>query len=160
MSYTKNSHEEEEQEEEEQEEEEEEEIDYNDMPFDSISDKCKALVLKVKLQLYDSVIFEPDLQSKEAQNTALVEKYRMYLINLLKLCTILPYQTNTEEELQKKIMDFPSDTKDSISDLLHFIITFFQSNQYVDTVPYPDYFEAEFRIYPFVRIHDKNNEIE
>jgi hypothetical protein len=155
MSYTENSHKEEE------EEEEEEEIDYNDMPFDSISDKCKEFVLKVKLQLYDSVIYEPDLESNEAQNTALVEKYRMYLIKLLKLCKILPYQTNTEEELQEKIMDFPSDTKDSISDLLHFIITFFQSNQYVDTVPYPDYFEAEFRIYPFVRKPTKkNNEIE
>ena len=144
---------------EEEEEEEEEEYD-NDMPFDSISGDCKRLVLQVKLRLYDSVIFEPDLQSKKAQNSTLVDKYSMYLIKLLGLCKNLPYQMNTEEELQKKIMDFPFEARDSISELLHYIITFFRINQYVDTVPYPDYFEAEFRIYPFVRTRDKNNEIE
>jgi hypothetical protein len=135
----------------EEEDEDEDEDDYNEMPLEPISEECNDLVMEVKHQLYNNIIFKPDLKSKDAQNIALVDNYRMHLINLNKLCKIVQIRTLSEEELQKKIMDFPVDVKPKISELLHYISNFFHTNEYVDTIPYPDYFDIHFRIHPFLQ---------
>lgn len=133
-----------------QEEEEEDEY-YNDTPFESVSEECKDIVLKVKRQLYKSIIYGPDLQSKEAQNNALIIIYSTKLRDIYVICEEILNQTNTEEKLQEKIMKFPPETRDAISKLIHYIDKFFRTNQLVETIPYIDYLHVHFRIYPFLQ---------
>jgi hypothetical protein len=136
---------------EEEEEEEEEEEDYNDMPFESVSPDWKRLVLEVKNTIYNNVIFEPELESDEAQNIALVDTYRTHLIELNKLCKNVPNQINTKEEIQKRLVMFPMGSHDIIGELIHGVDTLFRKNQYVDTIPYTDYLDVHLRIYPFLK---------
>ena len=137
-----------------EEEEEEDEDDYNDIPIKPISEEANNLVMEVKHQLYNNIIFEPDLDSEDAQNIALVDNYRIHLINLNKLCKIVQIRTPSEEELQEKIIDFPTDIKPKIIELLHYIANFYNTNEYVDTIPYSDYFDIHFRIHPFLQTNE------
>ena len=136
---------------EEEEEEEEEEEDYNDMSFESVSSEWKRLVLDVKNTIYNNVIFGPELESDEAQNIALVDTYRTHLIELNKLCKVIPNRTNTKEQIQKKLLTFPMGTHDIIGELVRAVDTLFRKNQYVDTIPYTDYLDVHLRIYPFLK---------
>jgi type IV secretory pathway VirB6-like protein len=135
-----------------QEEEEEEEDDiYNDTPFEEISSECKKLVLQVKRVLYTSIIFGPDLKSKEAQSNELLLIYLKKMMKLYEICMTVENETITEDILQKKLMTFPMETRDIISQLVNWITIFFSKNQYVDTIPYIDYLDIHFRKHPLLQ---------
>jgi hypothetical protein len=135
-----------------EEEEEKEENDmYNDTPFEQISSDCKKLVLQVKRELYTTIIFGPELKSKEAQSNELLLMYLKKMMNLYQICITIENQTITEEKLQKQLLSFPYQTRPMISELVHWISAFFRKNQYVDTIPYTDYLDVHFRKHPLLQ---------
>ena len=135
----------------EEEEEEEEEEEYNDVPFEPVSPECKKLVIQVKRQLYNSIIFGPELQSKEAQSNELLLTYLTKIMKLYQICRSIQNETMIEDTLQKQLMIFPIETRDIIHQLVNWITAFFHKNQYVDTIPYIDYLDVHFHIYPLLQ---------
>jgi hypothetical protein len=135
----------------EEEEEKEEDDIYNDVPFKDISPDCKKLVLEVKRKLYNSIIFGPDLKSKDAQNNDLLLIYLKMMMKLYQICIVNQNQTVKEDKLQKQLLVFPMETRDIIFQLVNWESNFFRTNQYVDTIPYTDYFDIHFRKHPLLQ---------
>jgi len=131
--------------------EEEEEEEYNDMPFEPVSPECKRLVLQVKHQLYQCIIFGPTLESKRAQSNDLLLMYLKKIMKLSQLCKSVQMQTMAEDVIQKKLLTFPIQVRDIIHQLLNWITVFFHKNQYVDTIPYIDYLDVHFHTYPLLQ---------
>jgi hypothetical protein len=135
----------------EEEEEKEEEDMYNNTPFEDISSDCKKLVLQTKRELYNTIIFGPELKSKEAQSNELLLVYLKKMMKLYQICMTIQNETITEEKLQKQLMSFPYQTRPMISELVNWMIVFFRKNQYVDTIPYIDYLDVHFRKHPLLQ---------
>jgi hypothetical protein len=135
----------------EEEEEKEEDDMYNDTPFKQISSDCKKLVLQVKRELYTTIIFGPELKSKEAQSNELLLMYLKKMMKLYQICMTIQNETITDEKLQNQLMTFPYQTRPMISELVNWIIVFFRKNQYVDTIPYIDYLDVHFRKHPLLQ---------
>ena len=124
---------------------------YNDTPFEQISSECKKLVLQVKRELYNSIIFGPELNSKEAQSNELLLTYLKKMMKLYQICMTVQDQTITEDKLESKLIIFPLQTRPMISELVHWMIIFFHKNQYVDTLPYIDYLDIHFLKHPLLQ---------
>lgn len=123
----------------------------NDAPFADIQPTFKNLVLMTKVQLYDCIVKGPPITSEKAQDNQLLIDYFKKLNNLYQLCDGVSTNALSTTQIAKKVSTFPLQTQESIKQLLNWLTDFFNKNEYVDTIPYSDYLEIQFRRYPFLQ---------
>jgi hypothetical protein len=131
--------------------EEEEEIINNETAFDDIQPTFKELVLNTKRQLYDCIIKGPSIDSIAAQDNRLLIEYLTKLNLVYQLCKVLNTSDVSPAKIEKKISSFPMETRDIIKQLMAWLISFSNKNEYVDMIPYNDYLEVQLIRHPFVQ---------
>lgn len=115
----------------------------NDTPFSKIDDNFKNALLNAKKSLYNSIIFEPDIGTDEAQSIKLINEYLKNLNELYKLAL------SAKKGIVPKDLDlFPYNSRESIGIALNVISMFFKNNS--DTTQYDDFISNCYKDYQFI----------
>ena len=115
----------------------------NDTPLSKIDDNFKNALLTAKKNLYDSIIFAPDVGTHDAQSMELVNQYLKSLNELYKLAL------SAKKGMVHKDLDlFPYNSRESIGIALNVISMFFKNNS--DTVQYDDFISNCYKDYQFI----------
>jgi hypothetical protein len=123
----------------------------NDAAFAEVQSTFKDLVRTAKIQLYECIVKRPPITSEKAQDNQLLIDYLTKLNLLYQLCDGVNTSTLSATKVEKKLSTFPLQTQETIKLLLRWLTDFFNKNQYVDTIPYSDYLDVQFRRYPFLQ---------
>lgn len=124
----------------------------NDVPPLHVNDDFRVKVLDVKHSLYNNIVLSPELGTKEAQDSKVLNEYldkinRVYILSLDAQLKSTSLSNNIDDELKV----FPSDSRDSIKDVLVWITDYFSKNNIPDTIPYTDYIYKSFHEYQFIQ---------
>lgn len=112
-------------------------------------DEIQRKIIQIKKELYNSIIFTPKLNTKEAQNPALIQ---IFLNKLNELYILMHGITNGNYIKDKKIISmFPINTHSIIEETLNAIIMFFKQNQIDVTIPLSDFIERHLKETPFIQ---------
>ena len=111
-----------------------------------IDDNFKTNLVNLKKKLHEIVITGPKLGTPNAQSDKVFNTYREHIINIYKLFKKAQNGTITTNSLSQ----FPEDSRESISNLLKFINSYFKNpkNKTEDMLPYEHAIE-NFKKYPY-----------
>jgi hypothetical protein len=119
----------------------------NEVPPPAMSQEFIAHILDVKHKLYDAIVLSPKLETPEAQNPAVLQEY------LNKLNTVYVMAINAQngqnDRIDKKILEFPPESQESIRSAMKWIRDYFRSNMPPDTIPYSDFIRKSLNEYQF-----------
>lgn len=104
-------------------------------------------ILKIKQDLYDNIVFSPELGTTEAQNVNILNKY-LNNINTLYILSIKAQKGNVNI---RELDTFPEKSREQILNILNWITNFFSTNSVQDVIPYSDYIRKSFHEYQFVQ---------
>ena len=121
-----------------------------------VRDKLYKKIIQLKKEIYNSIIFTPNLDTKNAQNPRLIQ---VYLNNLNTLYKIMYDISNGNYIYNKHVIStFPINTHGIINETINEIIAFFKQNQIHDTTPLSDFIVRYMKETPFIQdaglIHD------
>ena len=123
----------------------------NESTFSGVQPEFKNLVRMTKNQLYTCIVKGQPITSKKAQDNTLLIDYLSRLNTVYQLCETVHTTAWSPQKIEKKLSTFPLQTHDVVKQLLTWLTDFYNTNQYVDTIPYHDYLEVQLRRYPFLQ---------
>ena len=106
-------------------------------------------VTDTKYKLYQTIVFQPELDSNTSQDNAILNKYLQQLNHLHQL-SIRAQEGVPVKRLERHLAAFPMELQEPIRALLEWIRAYFQANRPIKTTPYSHYLESSFRTYPFM----------
>jgi hypothetical protein len=125
----------------------------NNENLNDVSPEFVNNILAIKHQLYEDIILGPDINSKDAQDTSLVNKYLDKVNLLYGLTSQAKTMDNTYRVKPSDVMMFPSNSVQMVTDILNFIIVYFNdnNNSEADKIPYSYYIDYHLHEYPFLQ---------
>jgi len=119
----------------------------NEVPPPEINSEFVENVLKVKHSLYDNIVLSPELGTKEAQSSKVLQAYLKNINQVYILALNAQKGTITDDSVNV----FPKGSRESIKFTLKLISNYFTKNRAPDTIPYSDFIRKSFHEYQFVQ---------
>lgn len=121
----------------------EEEYEQNDIPPPGVEDEFRNAMLDAKKSLNFTIIDGPELETRNAQDIKLVNKY----VNTLNKLYILSIDAQRGVDVvNAKNMDaFPADSREKVKIALNFITDYFKKLSVADRIPYENYIRNSFK---------------
>jgi hypothetical protein len=133
----------------------EEEYEQNEIPPPGVEDEFRNAMLDAKKSLNFTIIDGPELETRNAQDIKLVNKY----VNTLNKLYILSIDAQKGiDVVNVKNMDaFPADSREKVKIALNFITDYFKNLSVADRIPYENYIRNSFKENQFL-LHNNFDE--
>jgi hypothetical protein len=122
-------------------------------PDDNIDPTFAKNLMDIKHKLYAEVVYSPGLNTPNAQNNKILEKYTDRINTCYILCKDAEKGLNTTNNaatINTKLLPFSDTSKSAIMQLLDWIADFFVKNTPSDTARYHYYITNQLHVYPFM----------
>lgn len=132
-----------------------------DTPINTIDPEFRLHVLNTKRNVYNSIVFQKNENTKDAQDVDTVLQLYLRIINNIYLILQEEHIENmqTIDWSLSPWNEIPDTIRDDITKLIVWYFTFLQNNHRIeDRIPYQDYIENSFHVYPYHQTNDFNTD--